>query len=529
MKQNEEVLEYAHQTIFKEDNIMKQKTDNSIDLLNSKRTTMYNTYAYYLISFYAGVSTITDLAVSYYYKDKLLVNPSGLSQIMSAITLPWSLKPILGLLTDFCPIYGYKRKIYILLCGFISFLCWMSMYYLLPSFSATSGFLFLINICNSFSSVLSEAIVVELARSNTDRDKKLMEESNLETNTKPKDHAKEYVSLFMIFKYCGVLLASFLKGSLVESIGIQNVFFIGGVLPLIVILAGVIMVDRNINKKRENFEYNTNISNNQNNIVISEHNEENNLGNADLNTNAIRNTNTEYNLIQNSNNNNNNNNNQDDISHVPDFSEMVNFIFNKRVLVPIVFIILFMGMPSYSDPFFYFLTNKLHFTAVSLGKIAFCSTLGVLLGIYIYKSFFENSNFKCILIICTLLTFFFTFCANLLVLRINVQLGISDFLIVLFSNSILSMLGEIMLLPLLTLACNICPKNMEGTVFSIFMSALNFGGVLSNISGSFITYYLNITATNYDNLHILLLISNICSLLPLPLLFFINNKYLKGQ
>ena len=439
----------------------------------NQRKVFWNKLAYYLISFYAGISSITELAVSYYFKDHLLVGPSKLSQLTTAIALPWSLKPFLGLLTDCCPIFGLKRKYYIIICGLLSSLCWLLMSSWTPSLNYTFCFLLAINFSNAFSSVLGEAIVVDLAK------------NTLNENDEQKNkNAKDYISLFMIFKYTGMLFASFMKGQLVESIGINKVFFMGGLLPVLILLAGFILIDTKITKRKENLDE-------ENSLILS------NQTNGKVETE----------------------------NHTPTFSDMYNFITQRRVLIPLLFIILFMATPSYSDPFFYYLTNELKFTATALGQISFCSTIGVLMGIFIYKTYFKNAEFKSVLVFCTILSFIFTFLAYLLVLRVNVKYGINDFILVLFSNSVLSMLGEVMLLPLLSLACVLCPKNMEGTIFSVFMSALNFGGSLSSLFGSFITSHLEITSTKFDNLHYLIFISNVTSLLPLIVLFFISSKY----
>lgn len=447
---------------------------------NSKKI-FWNKLCYYLISFYAGISSITELAVSYYFKDTLLVGPAKVSQLMTAIALPWSLKPLLGLVTDCLPIFGYKRKFYILLCGIFASLCWYFMS-TEPTLGNTVFFLVIINICSAFSSILGEAVVVDLAKNVTTASS----EDEKSTN------AKDYISLFMIFKYFGMLFASFMKGKLVETIGLKQVFIIGSTLPILIIIAGLIMIDTKIKpKKPEQFEQ---------------------VGLSDEERRSIVQT-------------NNPNQTGSEENHTPSMKEMYLFVTQKRILLPMIFIILFMSTPSYSDPFFYYLTNELKFSATSLGQISFWSTIGVLLGIFLYKQFFKDAKFKSVLIICTLLSFIFTFFAYILVLRLNIRYGIQDYVIVLFSNSILSMLGEIMLLPLLSLACVLCPKNMEGTIFSVFMSALNFGGALSTLLGSFITSYLNITSTDFTNLHSLILIANVTSLLPLILIFVISQKY----
>ncbi len=461
-------------------------SNDDYDILHhndNKRKIFWNKLAYYLISFYAGISSITELAVSYYFKDNLLVGPAKVSQIMTAVALPWSLKPLLGLVTDCLPIFGYKRKFYILLCGIFASLSW---YYMStePTINKTVFFLIIINISSAFSSILGEAIVVDLAKNITSA-------SSEEEKSK---NAKDYISLFMIFKYFGMLFASFMKGKLVETIGLRQVFLIGSTLPILIIISGLIMIDTKIKtKKSEQFEQ-VGLSDTERRDNLQTHNNENP-------TSVI------------------------EESHTPSIKDMYSFVIQKHILIPMIFIILFMSTPSYGDPFFYYLTNELKFTATLLGQISFWSTIGVLLGIFLYKQYFKDAKFKSVLIVCTLLSFIFTFFAFILVLRLNVRYGISDYIIVLFSNSILSMLGEIMLLPLLSLACVLCPKNMEGTIFSVFMSALNFGGALSTLLGSFITSYLNITSTDFSNLHSLILIANITSLFPLVLIFVINQKY----
>ena len=148
--------------------------------------------------------------------------------------------------------------------------------------------------------------------------------------------------------------------------------------------------------------------------------------------------------------------------------------------------------------------------------------------IFYYKKYFKNAKFRSIITGGTILSFLFSFAGYALVERWNKRVGVNDFWLVLLSNSLLSMIGEVMLLPLLSIACVLCPKNMEGTIFSVFMSALNFGGVLSNLSGSVLTSYLGITSTNYSNLSCLILISNIMTLFPLPLLYCIDEKYFKS-
>ena len=52
------------------------------------------------IFFVQGIASMSDLAVSYFYKDTLKVDPATLSTVTSLTALPWTIKPIYGFLSD---------------------------------------------------------------------------------------------------------------------------------------------------------------------------------------------------------------------------------------------------------------------------------------------------------------------------------------------------------------------------------------------------------------------------------------------
>ena len=525
-----------------------------------------NKMAYLIISFNQGIGSISDLAVQYYFKDDLKIEPARLSQIFSLILIPWTIKPIFGMITDLFPIFGYRRKNYIILCGIINVLCWLYMSFLVKTLFESVFCLLIINICLSFSTVLGEAIVVEL--------------SKLET-TNNASTAKDYVSLFFFCKYVGALLSSYLKGLFVELMSIRTIFFISAILPWMIVTAGFILVEVKINnhlKEEESISPNSDKNNyleyvNEDEKVLLKEKSFDNK-NRDLNlSKEIKNKSEKnkkdvnYNILESKEeileekekfaklddnnkdlqehlikdkthdtNENKNTENLENSYHSIFFpskkpspkellSEFVNFICQKYVLVPTIFIFVFMATPAFGDPFFYFLTNELKFTASSLGKISFFTTAGTLIAIWLYRTYFTKCNFRILITIGTIISFIFTLLTYLLVKRVNKILGISDFFLVLFSSSFLSMLGELIMMPMLSLACLLCPKNLEGTVYAFFLSALNLGGVLSNLFGSIITTWLRITSKDYHNLDKLILISNIFSLAPLPFLLCISDSY----
>lgn len=80
-----------------------------------------------LVALTQGFTGLSDLALSYLYKDDLKIEPSTVSKINSFVFIPWILKPIYGLITDSFPIYGYRRKPYLFFFGLSVMLCWILM------------------------------------------------------------------------------------------------------------------------------------------------------------------------------------------------------------------------------------------------------------------------------------------------------------------------------------------------------------------------------------------------------------------
>lgn len=73
-------------------------------------------------------------------------------------------------------------------------------------------------------------------------------------------------------------------------------------------------------------------------------------------------------------------------------------------------------------------------------------------------------------------------------------------------------------MPVLVLAARLCPPGMEATLFATLMSISNGGGVLGGLLGAGLTALMGVTKDNFDNLAVLIVVCNLSSLLPLPLL-----------
>jgi BT1 family len=70
----------------------------------------------------------------------------------------------------------------------------------------------------------------------------------------------------------------------------------------------------------------------------------------------------------------------------------------------------------------------------------------------------------------------------------------------------------------LVLSARLCPKGIEATLFALLMSIWNLSGLLSHELGALLTAWLGVTESNFEQLWLLVIITNLSTLLPLPFL-----------
>ena len=131
--------------------------------IKNKQKCERNKITVLLISFYSGVIGISDLGLKYYLKDQNQMFPSTFAKILLLIKVAYLIKPIYGLLIDFVPIFGYKKKIYLLLCFVINFASWCIFLFMVNDNLQKSIICHLIiNITISFTAVIGNAIQLEI-------------------------------------------------------------------------------------------------------------------------------------------------------------------------------------------------------------------------------------------------------------------------------------------------------------------------------------------------------------------------------
>eukprot|EP00775_Hariotina_reticulata_P012361 gene12361-12496_t len=70
-----------------------------------------------MVYFVQGILGLSRLALSFFFKDDLGVDPAQVAVLTGLAGLPWVVKPLYGFISDSLPLFGYRRRSYLVLCG----------------------------------------------------------------------------------------------------------------------------------------------------------------------------------------------------------------------------------------------------------------------------------------------------------------------------------------------------------------------------------------------------------------------------
>ena len=441
----------------------------------NKGQSIRNKISFLLISFYSGLCVISDLGVKYYFKDQKKVDTTLLTKILSLFKIPYVIKPLYGLLIDFFPICGYKKKSYLFICFFINIISWYI-------FMCSNNHLYiaiisqlLVNTSLSFTTVIGSAIQVEM--------------SKMYENKKEGEKSSDLLSQYFITKSIGTLIPSIFKGFLIEKYTNDIIFYISGLISIFIFISGIILVEDKINPKKIRLKLK---SNKNNQPLIS-------------------------NVIEEEDNNNNNNNDNK-------LGQILNLIKDKNVIVLLVIIFILESSPSSVSPLFYYETNVLGLNPKDLGLIDLVSQISIIVVIVIYNYYFRSFNFKLITFFVKI-SMFLIYCLICMLIMKKTQEFISDFYLVTFATSLHAGLKSLGQLPYSLLAIQFSPLNLKATTYSLCIFSCYLGNLFADYIDYGLSIYFNVSHYNFENLGTLVFIENVLNVIQLLYIFAIPIKF----
>lgn len=169
-----------------------------------------------LVYLVQGILGLARLAVSFFLKDELHLSPAEVAALMGVVAIPWMIKPLFGFMSDGLPIFGYRRRPYLILSGIGGALAWVAMATVVHTGWAAMLAIALSSLSVAVSDVIADSLVVERAR-------------NESSGT-----AGSLQSLCWGVSALGGLLTAYLSGILLEQFSAQAVFWMTSMFPLLV-------------------------------------------------------------------------------------------------------------------------------------------------------------------------------------------------------------------------------------------------------------------------------------------------------
>ncbi len=211
------------------------------------------------------------------------------------------------------------------------------------------------------------------------------------------------------------------------------------------------------------------------------------------------------------------------------FREVFECVSYRAVHVPLLYVILQHVFLVSNAAWFTFLVDGLGFTISQTGMLGMIAVFSGMLSLVLYGACLEAVNWRYICLGAVLLGTFFSAANLLLILRVNVKLGIPDFVFAAGDDVLSDVIVSFFTVPNFRMMNLMCPKGSEGVSYAMLSSASNMGYTVSSSIGALLTHVWDVSneamkEKRFDGLLKLQLLSCILPLLPLPLVFLIPRN-----
>lgn len=181
-----------------------------------------------LIYFFSpnGLAALPGLTVNFLLKDVLKMTATQAAYFGAVTILGWAIKPLWGIISDSLPIFGSRRKSYLILTTILAALIWFSLGQIENYTIRNLILLFTFSsLAYAFMDVLCDALMVEKG--------------------KPYNLTGRFQSIQWTAVYAASIITGFAGGWVAENLKPQTVFSVNAVFPLIILGTALIFIKEN--------------------------------------------------------------------------------------------------------------------------------------------------------------------------------------------------------------------------------------------------------------------------------------------
>lgn len=332
---------------------------------------------------------------------------------MSIAGIPWTIKPLIGFVSDTVPLFGFRRRSYLLLASAAGAASFMAMSKGGSSAGAFLGAMLAASAASAVSDVVVDSMVVERAR------------------TESPETAGSLQSICWASYAVAQVVTASLSGSLVQSYGPRFVFELTAMFPLLVGVAAVMVHEERAGQP-------TTTSAAQHTAAAADSTRQppaaaSAAAPASSSGNAAAATATTAapvpagtNALQ---------------GMVSEHAEAVwSALRRPDMLAPLAFLLLLSATPSADPAMFYYQTEVLNFTPSFLGQVQLAAACASFVGVLLYSSCLKGLPVRTLMLWGTLLGAGLQSSQLVLVTGVHRQLGLDDHLFVLGGSVVMDII-----------------------------------------------------------------------------------------
>jgi MFS family permease len=393
-----------------------------------------------LVYFMQGLGQASGLVsqpMQFFFKEALGLDPAQVTEYLSILTFPWIIKPLYGLLSDYVPLMGYRRKTWLMTMNGIAALgfLWLSGL-TAPAMIVTAMML------TAFGTAASDVIVDAL-----------MVEKGKALNATGRFQSVQWF-WFYVAAIGTSLVGGYLCSIFTPTKALSIAAMITGLAPLSVLTASWFIIKEEkaaVNLKGLKQTFVKPLSAVKPLYLV--------LGAVALIAGFVYFGTTA-------------------IWALP-FLVALFALRTKTLWFVAAFIALWNFSPSFGTPFYYHMVDTLKFSQDFIGQLGAISAVGSVIGALAYGRYFAKKTFKFQLIFCVITGVIGTLAYLSLIAPSAHAMAIAVGL-----NLVFGVTGMVAVLTVLTVAARACPEESEGFTFAALMSINNAATQVSAIVGA---------------------------------------------
>ena len=173
------------------------------------------------------------VAMRYWLMETVKVSPAQMAAIFGVVSIPWCLKPVFGFISDSKPIFGYRRKPYMILAAYMASFMWI----ILPFCPHDEFVITLVMTLSStgmcFADVMADSLLVEAVRHEDE------------------EHKGNIQSWSWIMRFVGGFFASILGTIAYDKLGYAQVFLLNSMAPVLVAITSCFITETKTTEKKD--------------------------------------------------------------------------------------------------------------------------------------------------------------------------------------------------------------------------------------------------------------------------------------